>query len=173
MGTSERPSIPTSPTPSTPTNNPARTPTARTPSARTSSGSLDRRTIVLSGLLLAVAIIGGIVAVTVTSDEGDRRVNQLEPGEIPPAQAIPQPGRGRPPQDPGDRGGWEQVGLLGLLVVAVAGIATVIFRGGRTARDNRARWRAAGASGRDGALEGDPSPPAAGRAPVPPRDPSP
>jgi hypothetical protein len=146
MGTTDRP-------PST---------TAAPAPSRAAPGSFDRRALVLSALLLAVAIIGGIVAVTVTSDEGDRTANQLEEGEIPPASAIPRPGRGRPPTQPGDRGGWEQLGLLGLLVTAMAGIGVVVFRGGRTARANRARWQAAGATGQDGALDRPPGDDVAG-----------
>ncbi len=49
----------------------------------------DRRALWLSAGLLLVAIVGGVVAVTVTSDGGDRKENRIEEGEIPPAEAIP------------------------------------------------------------------------------------
>ncbi|HEX2575064.1 MAG TPA: hypothetical protein VHK88_01860 [Aquihabitans sp.] len=117
------------------------------------AGSFDRRTLVLSALVLAVVIVGGVAIVALTSDGGDQRANEVQEGEIPPAEAIPQPGRGRAPERPGDRGGWEQLAILGVIVIAVTGIGLVIFRGGRRARADRARWLAAGRSGRDGALD--------------------
>lgn len=138
----------------------ARPPAGPTRVSRTARDSgFDRRALLLSGALLALAILGGIVAVTLTSDAGDRPEQRLAEGEIPPASAIPQPGRGRPPENAGERGGWEQIGLFGLLFASMGGIGVVIFRGGRRARANRARWVAAGATGRDGALDhrGDPT----------------
>jgi len=109
----------------------------------------DRRALWLSAGLLLVAIVGGVVAVTVTSDGGDRKENRIQEGEIPPAEAIPQPGRGRAPEKPGDRGGSEQLGLLAVMLAAVAGISVVIFRGGKNARANRAQWMAAGVDATD------------------------
>lgn len=123
-------------------------PTSPTPSAGPATG-FDRRALVLSAALLLVVIVGGIVAVTVTSDAGDRKENRLQEGEIPPAEAIPQPGRGRAPENPGDRGGSEQLGLLAVMVAAITGIGVVIFWGGKNARANRARWMAAGADATD------------------------
>lgn len=125
------------------------------------TGSFDRRILVLSAALLLVAIVGGIVAVTVTSDAGDQKENQLREGEIPRAAAIPQPGRGRAPENPGDRGGSEQLGLFAVMLAALVGIGVVILRGSRKTRANRAQWMAAGASGRDGVLDEVPGPTAA------------
>lgn len=126
-------------------------------------GGFDRRTLVLSAALLLTVVMGGVVAVAATSDGGSSQGEQVQDGEIPPAAAIPRPGRGRNPESAGDRGGAGQIGLLAVMVVAVAGIGVVVFRGGRTARANRAKWSVAAASGHDGAL--DHRPPATGPPP--------
>lgn len=66
---------------------------------------------------------------------------------------IPNPAEGRGPSSPEEPGGWMQLGLFGVLALALGGIGYAIFRGGRTARANRAAWRAAAATGRDGAAD--------------------
>lgn len=47
---------------------------------------------------------------------------------------IPRPGEGRAPSDPGEPGGWAQLALLGLILGAVAIIATVVIRSTRRSR---------------------------------------
>ncbi|CAN5899489.1 hypothetical protein BH23ACT2_BH23ACT2_05820 [soil metagenome] len=66
---------------------------------------------------------------------------------------IPDPTEGRAPSSPEEPGGWMQLSLFGVLALALAGIGYAMFRGGRTARANRAAWRAAAATGRDGAAD--------------------
>jgi len=119
-------------------------------------GGFDRRTLVLSAALLLAVVVGGVVAVAATSDGARGQAEEVRDGDIPPAAAIPRPGRGRAPESAGDRGGAGQIGLFAVMVVAVAGIGVVVFRGGRTARANRAKWSVAGASGHDGALDHQP-----------------
>ncbi len=110
----------------------------------------------LSAALLLAVIVGGVIAIAATSDGGRNQVDEVQEGEIPPAAAIPRPGRGRAPEGAGDRGGAEQIALFTVLVAAMGGIGAVVFRGGRTARANRAQWSAAGASGHDGVLDHPP-----------------
>lgn len=128
-------------------------PAARPRSAR--SGTLDRRTVVLSAVLLVVAIVGGTALVATLADDGPRRdpAEQLTDAGAPAPAIIPRPNEGRPPEDPGDRGGWAQLVLLGLIVTSVAGIAVVVVRGSGASRARRAAWLAAAESGRDGALD--------------------
>lgn len=121
---------------------------SRSPSA---SGRLDRRTIWLSALILAVAIVGGVAVVAGLSDTEARERPTTEEG-LPEAEMIPQPNEGKAPKDSGDRGGWAQLALFGLLVVAIAGIGAVVLRGNAKARRNRAAWRAAAATGVDGVV---------------------
>lgn len=102
--------------------------------------------------ILAIAIIGGTVAVAAFVDDGPRRDTQAQLAEDGGAKPhiIERPNSGRAPENPGDRGGWEQLALLGLIVVAVAVIGVVAVRGGGArARAGRAAWRAAAESGRD------------------------
>lgn len=47
---------------------------------------------------------------------------------------IPHPGDGRAPADPGEPGGWEQLALLGVIVVAVGAIVAGVVRSTRRAR---------------------------------------
>lgn len=77
------------------------------------------------------------VPVTVTTPDG----SVVPGGERP--SSIPLPSEGTGPTESGDPGGVEQLALFGLLVVAVAGIGFVIFRGGKKTRANRALWLAA------------------------------
>ncbi len=53
---------------------------------------------------------------------------------------IPRPGEGQAPDEPGDRGGWEQWAVFVALVAGLALIITLIVR---SARRNRARESAA------------------------------
>lgn len=66
---------------------------------------------------------------------------------------IPNPAEGQAPSSPEEPGGWMQIALFGVLALALGGIGYAIFRGGSTARANRAAWRAAAATGRDGAAD--------------------
>jgi hypothetical protein len=50
--------------------------------------------------------------------------------------ALPKPGCGREPVDSGDRGGWQQFLVFGVLMTAMAGIGTRIVFSVRT-RDRR------------------------------------
>lgn len=130
---------------------PRRPPTGR-------NGTLDRRTVILSAVILAVAIVGGTAVVAALVDDGPRQDTQgqlTEQGGAKP-HIIPRPNEGREPQDPGDRGGWAQLTLLGVIVVSVIGIAVVVVRGSAGARAGRAAWLAAAETGRDGALEHEP-----------------
>lgn len=114
----------------------------------------DRRALWAAGLLLVGVIFAGTLVAAATLDGGPRRDTQgqlTEEGGAKP-HIIPRPNEGRAPQDPGDPGGWEQLALLGTIVVALGAITVVVARGGRRARANRAAWLAAGRSGHDGAL---------------------
>ncbi len=136
--------------------------TPQTPRTRSAaaSGDFSRKTLVLSALALGLVLVIGVGVVALTTDSGPRQDTQ---GQTPEAggskpHIIPRPGDGQPPQNPGDRGGWEQLTLFTMMLGAMLGIGVVIFRGGRKARANRAQWLAAGTSGQDGAL-GEPPPP--------------
>ena len=64
------------------------------------------------------------------SDSSQIEVDEQSPAE-PAAEApsiIPRPNSGSAPDDPGDRGGWQQLSLLGLILIAVAAIFYLVRR---------------------------------------------
>lgn len=126
----------------------------------------SRSSIVIAAVVMVLALAAGAAIVAVTSGSGDRDrslgatteeelVAALErEGAIPGAPSIiPNPAEGVAPEDAGDPGGWQQLALFGLLAASLLGIGVVVFRGGKKAQANRARWRAAAETGRDGAAE--------------------
>lgn len=113
-------------------------------------GEFSRRTLITSAVILFGAIALGVGAIALFSDPGPP--TSPASGEQVQPRMIEQPNQGTAPQDPGDRGGWEQLALFGLMAVALLGIGVVIFRGGSKTRQNREAWKAAGATGRDGAV---------------------
>ncbi len=129
----------------------------QTPRSRPTSvpGEFSKRYLILSAAALALVLIIGVVVVAVTSDTGPRHDTQgqlTEQGGDKP-HIIPRPGDGHAPETPGERGGWEQLTLFGLMLAAMLGIGVVVFRGGKKSQAGRAQWMAAGATGRDGVLE--------------------
>jgi hypothetical protein len=116
----------------------------------------DRRTIVISALVMIAVLLGGVALVALTSDTGDetRTDSQSQlPGEGGAApNIIPRPGEGKAPAASNERGGSQQLVLFGLVLTAMAGIGVVLFRGGKKARAGRAEWAAAGRTGQDGIM---------------------
>lgn len=108
----------------------------------------DRRSILVAGLgIFGAVLILVLVAVVADGGAGDPVATTAPPTTCPADRApcseaaagerpgiIPRPGEGQRPTEPGQRGGWEQVALLGVVVVAVALIATVVVRSARRAR---------------------------------------
>ncbi len=124
----------------------------RTPTTVTrKGGQIDRRTIIASALVLFGALVIGIILLAVFADPGSEPQPTATNSGMP--HIIDRPNSGTKPTNPGDRGGSEQLLLLGGMTLAIVGIGFVVFRGGSKARANRERWKAAGASGHDGALD--------------------
>ena len=101
--------------------------------------------------MLFGALVAGIVLLAVFADPGSEPQPTATESGTP--HIIDRPNSGSKPTNPGDRGGSEQLLLFGGMVLALGGIGFVIFRGGSKAQANRERWKAAGASGEDGALD--------------------
>ncbi|HWJ61605.1 MAG TPA: hypothetical protein VNS19_06525 [Acidimicrobiales bacterium] len=129
------------------------TPTASptpTPAPTRRREAFDRRTIWLSALVLFGSLVVGIVLMAVFADPGSETQPTATDSGAP--HIIDRPNSGHKPTNSGDRGGWEQLALLGGMVVVIGGIGFVVFKGGAAAKANRDQWKAAGESGRDGAL---------------------
>jgi hypothetical protein len=113
-------------------------------------GQIERKTFVLSALVLFGALIIGIALIAIFADPGDEAGPTTTNSGSP--HIIDRPNSGSEPTHPGDRGGSEQLLLLGGMILAIGGIGFVAFRGGSAAKANRAKWKAAADTGRDGAL---------------------
>ena len=108
---------------------------------------MNPKQLKLAALLLFGAIIVGVVAFAALSEPGEPTKPTGK------ATVIPEPNQGVAPEDSGDRGGWEQLALMGLLIVILTGIGVFVVRGRGSERPARAAWEAAGASDRDGAAD--------------------
>lgn len=78
--------------------------------------------MVAGGLLFGIIAVLGVIT-TFTVKEGPRQDTngQLQEQGGPKPNSIPRPGEGRAPTQGGDRGGWLQLTLAGLLFGAVFG----------------------------------------------------
>jgi hypothetical protein len=114
---------------------------------------VERKTAVAAAVALIGIILGGAVLVaTLAKQPTSSEVRKAHADAIDgPPRSIDQPNSGTKAKHNGDRGGWEQLALLGVLVVAVAVVGVFVFRSGGKARAGREAWKAAAATGRDGA----------------------
>ncbi|CAN5697720.1 hypothetical protein BH24ACT3_BH24ACT3_11420 [soil metagenome] len=87
----------------------------------------------LSVVIVAVSVTGSAFAGPASAQEqpppSSSTTTVSDGGGI-----IPEPNSGREPDQPGDRGGWAQLGLLAVMVGAVVLIAVLIIRSSRRAR---------------------------------------
>ncbi len=88
--------------------------------------------------VIAVFLVVIIVAASIDQPTKPERqaAHQRALGE---PQSLPEPDYGTAPKHPGDPGGWEQLALLGVLVVALGGGGAWVVHSGRRARSNRCR----------------------------------
>jgi len=95
-----------------------------------------RRTLLL---LIVFALAFGAPAPTRAQEPspGSSATATTSVGELPPAHIIPRPNSGAAPQEPGDRGGALQLGLLALVVAVIGGAVTNLVRQSRRARAGR------------------------------------
>src|SRR5262249_42134171 len=83
-----------------------------------------------AALLLAAACLALVLAAGPAMAAG---VQDNTP-DVPVQQIIPRPNSGQKPEDPGDRGGSLQLGLLGLVCVVLTGGTIHVIRQSRKAR---------------------------------------
>lgn len=84
-------------------------------------------------LVLAVAIQTLLLTSTVSAqdDTGDLDIRAPDEPEV---TILPRPDSGSAPETPGDPGGWQQLTLLALIVVALVVITLLVWRQARRAR---------------------------------------
>lgn len=90
------------------------------------------RLLVLALAVLTAATVGGL-APGAAAQEPTPTTEQVEP-EVPTGEIIPRPNSGTPPEEPGDRGGALQIGILLLVLLAIAGAVLGLVRQSRRAR---------------------------------------
>ncbi len=113
---------------------------ARRPGA---GGAPDKRMMIAAALVLFGAIVIGIVAVSASVDTGPRKDTQgQQPETAGQPHIIPRPNEGVAPKDGGDRGGWEQITLMAVVVASVLLIGVLALRGGKRAKAGREAWMA-------------------------------
>jgi hypothetical protein len=102
----------------------------------------DRQKVIVAAVTLVSVIVLSTLVFALNSsyfkpEPGTQAANEVAAGNHP---ALDQPYSGHTPTSPGDRGGWEQLATLGLIVVAIGGGTTAVVLSGRKARrENAAR----------------------------------
>lgn len=86
--------------------------------------------------LLVVVLAGLVTAAVSLSVTPVAWAQDTPPPAVPAPHIIPGPNEGHPPTEAGDRGGALQLGLLGLIVVAISGAAVHLTRASRRARSS-------------------------------------
>lgn len=120
----------------------------------TEADRAERRSFVWIAVALTAVIAVLTVSLVLVTEVFDPPTPQAGTVAQSQAPALDVPDGGQKPTSPGDRGGWEQLALLGLICVAFAGGITYLVTSSRRAR------RVAGAAAEapnDGAERSAPS----------------
>ena len=97
----------------------------------------ERRSYWIAAIVLVAAIAALTAIAVLTTSSGPRRDTDgqiQEQGGAKP-HIIPRPGEGETPDRPNDRGGWQQVLVLGLMVAGLSGVAGLAWRSSRRAAE--------------------------------------
>ncbi|MGK2950621.1 MAG: hypothetical protein ACSLFP_18760 [Acidimicrobiales bacterium] len=94
---------------------------------------MSRSRLLLLALTLATAALIGAPA-ALAAQEAQEPATSTTEVQVPTNDIIPGPNSGQAPDDPGDRGGVLQVGLLLLVLLAIAGVVLALVRQSRRAR---------------------------------------
>lgn len=83
-----------------------------------------------------VRVIAAVLLIALVLSMGVAAMAQEAP-DSPVGEIIPEPNSGAEPEEAGDRGGALQLGLLGLIAVAVTGMAVHVSRRAKVAGEQR------------------------------------
>lgn len=124
-----------------------------TPPAKDSDASRARTVVAALAVLVAMIAASAVVAALIDDDKPSTAPATTGTEEMASPAIIPKPDSGKAPEDPGDRGGWAQLAILGVIVATLGGMGFALARGTRRSRANRAAWLAAAESDHDGVLD--------------------
>jgi hypothetical protein len=88
---------------------------------------------VVRRLLLAFALVAALSAPPTAAAQDPGSTTSITTG-APTQDIVPEPNSGEAPSEAGDRGGALQLGLLTLVVLAIAGAVAILVRQSRRAR---------------------------------------
>ena len=102
----------------------------RTPSRSDASDAQRSRIVLIALAVLAAFIAGSALIAAVIDGDGPSEPTVTVEGEEAgaPPEIVPKPNSGDAPEEPGDRGGWAQLAVLGAIVLTVSGIGLVVVR---------------------------------------------
>lgn len=119
------------------------------------------------GVMFGSMLLAAVVAYATAGTSGNPNpTNQASAAK---GASIPLPGSGHKPTNPGDRGGWEQLLTLGLIVAGIVGLGLLAWRSAGRMREGRQQWLEAASRGREDRPPAAPEGAAASRAPPAPR----
>ena len=98
----------------------------------------DRRSFWIAAAVMTCSLVV-LIALFVAfyprdREQGVTREEQVDQALTRSPNIIPTPAEGRAPDNPGDPGGWEQLLVLGLVIIGLASVGGLLWRSSRNAR---------------------------------------
>ena len=109
------------------------------PDPRHQTSLVDRRTSigrVVAAVALATVVLVGFVpsSAVAQGDDSTTTTQPIRDSDTGLNDIVPQPNSGEAPDDPSDRGGWQQYLVFVLIVAGIGGIVLLVMRQSRNAR---------------------------------------
>jgi hypothetical protein len=94
-----------------------------------------RRHLPLAALISLLVVLGvGAPAAMAQSEDTTTTTTPIRDSDTGLNDIVPQPNSGEAPDDPSDRGGWQQYLVFGLIIGGMAVIVAIVMRQSRRAR---------------------------------------
>jgi hypothetical protein len=90
--------------------------------------------VAIAALVLLAALGVGAPAATGQTDSTTSTTTPIRDSDTGLNDIVPQPNSGEAPDDPSDRGGWQQYLVFGLIIGGMAVIVVIVTRQSRRAR---------------------------------------
>lgn len=88
----------------------------------------------VAGALSAIAVLALVTAPVAAQDDTTSTSQPIRDSDTGLNDIVPQPNSGEAPDDPSDRGGWQQYMVFVLIVGGLAAIVVLVLRQSRRAR---------------------------------------